>query len=553
MVLAHRQELVWQACDKIRQVTGMVVEVEMGEHKSNANGDLFRRPSVIVSSVQTHITGGDGGGRMGKFDPMEFGLLVIDEAHHAVSPSYRKIIDYYRTNPNLKILGVTATPDRADEEALGQVFQSVAFDYEILDAIRDGWLVPIEQQVVAVEDLDFSAVRTTAGDLNGADLAAVMEQEKVLQGVAGPTIDILGDKRALVFTSSVQHAKTLAEIFNRHKMGMATWVSGKTDKEERRTILKDFQRGKFQIVCNCNVLTEGFDDPGVEAVIMARPTKSRSLYAQMVGRSTRPLPGVVDGPVTPMGRRYAIYTSAKPTCRVIDFAGNAGKHKLMTTADILGGNVSDEAIETAMMNARRTGKPVRMDTELDEEERRIQEERKKAEIARKARLVAKVSYKSNVVDPFNILDVRPIKTRGWDEGKQLSEKQRGMLKRNGIDPDKLPYAQAKQLLNELGRRIDEGLCSYGQAKVLKKHGVDPTNIKFEHASLIIDAIAQNGWHRPDVLPSEPRPMPPVPLPRAPQTSLGDFIMEKMKQEMGVEFVQVGEPEAPVPFDDDVPF
>ena len=100
---------------------------------------------------------------MSKFDPQRFGVLIIDEAHHATSPSYRRVIDYYRTNPALKVLGVTATPDRADEEALGQVFQSVAFDYEVLDAIHDGWLVPIEQQMVHVEGLDYSSIRTTAG------------------------------------------------------------------------------------------------------------------------------------------------------------------------------------------------------------------------------------------------------------------------------------------------------------------------------------------------------------------------------------------------------
>jgi superfamily II DNA or RNA helicase len=153
MVIAHREELIWQAKDKIQRTTGLACEIEMGNFKAQA--DLFGKASVIISTVQTQTSGGDGGGRMGKFDPMQFGVLIIDECHHATSKSYRKIIDYYRTNPDLRILGVTATPDRADEEALGQVFQSVAYDYEILDAINDGWLVPIEQQMVNIEGLDF--------------------------------------------------------------------------------------------------------------------------------------------------------------------------------------------------------------------------------------------------------------------------------------------------------------------------------------------------------------------------------------------------------------
>jgi len=296
LVIAHREELIFQARDKIQRVTGLSADVEMGEYR--AEGGLFGQARVVVSTIQTQCSGGDGGGRMAKFDPQRFGVLIIDEAHHATSPSYRRVIDYYRTNPALKILGVTATPDRADEAALGQVFQSVAFDYEVLDAIHDGWLVPIEQQMVHVEGLDYSSIRTTAGDLNGGDLAAVMEAEKNLQQMASASLAIIGPRRALVFTASVKSAEMTAEIFNRHRAGMASWVCGKTDREERRRVLAGFAAGKVQVVCNCGVLTEGFDDPGVEVVLMGRPTKSRSLYAQMVGRSTRPLPGVVDGPET---------------------------------------------------------------------------------------------------------------------------------------------------------------------------------------------------------------------------------------------------------------
>jgi superfamily II DNA or RNA helicase len=509
MILAHRQELVWQARDKIREFTGLSVEVEMGEHKSSGKNGLFKRATVIVSTIQTHTAGGDGGGRMGKFNPMDFGMLVIDEAHHATSPSYRRVIDYYRTNPALKVLGVTATPDRADEEALGQVFETVAFDYEILNAIRDGWLVPVEQQMVYVDGLDFGAVRTTAGDLNGADLAAIMESEKALHGVAGPSIEIIGQRRAIVFTSSVEHARQLSEIFNRHRTGMAAWVCGGTDQDDRARILSEFKRGKIQVVCNCAVLTEGFDDPGVEVIIMARPTESRALYAQMVGRSTRPLPGVVDGPVTMMARRLAIAKSAKPCCLVVDFVGNSGKHKLMTTADILGGNVSDEAQESAIIKARQSGKPVRMDTSLQEEQE-LAEEREQRRLeseARRARLTVKAKYKSQSVDPFDLLQLRPVKSRGWDKGKVFSEKQAAMLRRNGVDPNAVDYARGKQLLNAIGERIENHLCSIGQMKVLQKYGVD-TNVTFEHAHRIIDAIAANGWHKPAHLP-EPLPTQPA--------------------------------------------
>ena len=497
LVIAHREELIFQARDKIQRVTGLSADVEMGEYR--ADGGLFGASSVVVSTIQTQCSGGDGGGRMSKFDPQRFGVLIIDEAHHATSPSYRRVIDYYRTNPALKVLGVTATPDRADEEALGQVFQSVAFDYEVLDAIHDGWLVPIEQQMVHVEGLDYSSIRTTAGDLNGGDLAAVMEAEKNLQQMASASLTIIGQRRALVFTASVKAAEMTAEIFNRHRAEMAAWVCGKTDRDERRKVLADFAAGKIQVVCNCGVLTEGFDDPGVEVIIMGRPTKSRSLYSQMVGRSTRPLPGVVDGPETAEERKAAIAASAKPSCLVVDFVGNAGKHKLVTSADILGGKVSEEAVELAMTRALKAGGPVKMAGALDEAEAELHEQKRLAEAARRARLVATARFTTQSVDPFDVLHLDPVKPRGWDNVKQLTEKQRSLLAKQGINPDNLSFSEGKQLISEIFRRWDGKLCSFKQAKVLRKYGYG-TEVSFAEASATIDALAKNGWRKPVAAP-----------------------------------------------------
>ena len=498
LVLAHREELIFQARDKIQRVTGLRADVEMGEYR--AEGGLFEAARVIVSTIQTQCSGGDGGGRMAKFDPKRFGVLIIDEAHHATSPSYRRVIDYYRTNPALKVLGVTATPDRADEEALGQVFQSVAFDYEVLDAIHDGWLVPIEQQMVHVEGLDYSSIRTTSGDLNGGDLAAVLEAEKNLQQMTSASLSIIGSRRALVFTASVKAAEMTAEIFNRHRAGMASWVCGKTNKEERRSVLADFASGKVQVVCNCGVLTEGFDDPGVEVVIMGRPTKSRSLYSQMVGRSTRPLPGVVDGPETAEARRAAIAASAKPSCLVVDFVGNAGKHKLVTSADILGGKVSEDALDLALARTLKAGGPVNMTHALDEAEDELKQQREEArlaEAARRARVVATARFTTQAVDPFDVLSLDPVKARGWDKGRQLTDKQRALLAKQGINPDGLSFNQGKQLVAEIFRRWDGKLCSFKQAKILRKYGYG-TDVSFAEASATIDTLAKNGWKRAEV-------------------------------------------------------
>lgn len=495
MVLAHRNELIWQAVRRIEGL-GLDCSVEMADLQADTN--YWNQTPVVVSTIQTQCAGNNGNGRMAHFKPEDFGLVIVDEAHHATSSTWKKTLNYYRQNPELKILGVTATPDRADEEALGQVFQSVAFDYEILDAIKDGYLVPIDQQMVFIENLDFSAIRTTAGDLNNADLAAVMEAEKNLHGIVSSSVDIIKERSAVVFAVSVKQAEMMAEIFNRHRPGMAGWVCGKTPKDERRALLKSFDDGDTQVVVNVGVLTEGWDSPGCEVIIQARPTKSRCLYSQMVGRATRPLPGLVDGLDTPEERRDAIANSVKPSMLVVDFVGNAGKHKLMTTADILGGKVSDEAVERATKKARE-GKAVRMADALEEAEREIAsevEERKRREAARKARIIGRASFSSKFIDPFAAFQLEPVRARGWDTGKSLSEKQRAMLLRHGVNPEEMPVAQARQVLNEMFRRFNNHLATIKQCKLLNQHGYDTRNMTMAEASKLIDVLAKNNWRRP---------------------------------------------------------
>jgi len=498
LVLAHREELIFQAADKIEAVTGAKPDIEMAEMR--ADGAMFGKARVVVSSIQTQCAGRNGDARMKRFDPQEFSLLVVDEAHHATAPTYRRVLEHYGRNPDLKILGVTATPDRHDEEALGQVFDTVAYDYELLDAIHDGWLVPIHQRSVVVDGLDYSGVRTTAGDLNGADLARVMEYEETLHGIAAPTVELAAGRKTLVFAASVAHAERLCEIFNRHSTGCARFVTGTTPKDERRAMLADYAAGKFQMLVNVGVATEGFDEPGIQVVVMARPTKSRALYAQMAGRGTRPLPGLVDGPDAADARRAAIAASAKPACEVIDFVGNSGRHKLITTADILGGNYSDEVVDRARAAAEEAdGAAVDMAELLADAEKDLAEERERA---RRAALRVKARYTSQVVDPFDILHIEPWRERGWDTGRQPSEKMLALLERNGIDTKGLTFTQAKQLVGEIIHRYEERKCSFKQARLLSRYGY-PTDVPFAEASRLIDALAKNNWKRPVDTPAAP--------------------------------------------------
>jgi len=209
---------------------------------------------------------------------------------------------------------------------------------------------------------------------------------------------------------------------------------------------------------------------------------------------------VVDGLPDAEARRAAIAASAKPSALIVDFSGNAGRHKLMTTADILGGKVSDEAIERAIEKAKREGKALNMADELNKAEsdiRREIEERKRRQAARKAHLVAKAKFSTRDINPFDVFQIRPAKSRGWDNGKVISEKMANVVRKMGVDPYSLPYAQARQLCIEQIRRWENKLCTVKQANCLSKHGYETKDMTFTEASKLMDALAKNNWRRPD--------------------------------------------------------
>jgi superfamily II DNA or RNA helicase len=498
--VAHREELLAQAKGCFETHARKRCEIEMGENHAS---EIFPA-DVLLASVQTLTSGRNGARRMHKFSPYDYDLLVIDEVHHATAATYRAVLDYFGTNKDLKVLGLTATPERADEEALGQIFESVAFDYSVIQAINDGWLVPVAQQLVQIQTLDFSHIHTVAGDLAQGELAAVMEEEKNLYGICDAVMRELGDKKAIMFTVSVRQAQLASEILNRYKAGVAEHASGATPKEDRRRIMEDFRSGKFQVLVNCNLVSEGFDVPDAELLVQARPTKSKLLYQQQLGRILRPLPGTVDfthetsdkGLQSPDTRKRAIAQSAKPIATVLDFVGNAGRHKLVRAIDILGGKISPKVRELAERQLLASGKPDRVDQLVIELERKEAEEKHRAEAARKTRLTAKATYTMRTIDPFRAFDLVAPAARGWDTNKALSIKQRGLLMRNGIDADKLSYTQGQQIIGELFRRWNGKLATLKQCNLLKQHGYDTHNMTMDEATLRITALANNGWKRP---------------------------------------------------------
>lgn len=514
LVLAHSEELVWQARAKILQVTGEEPAVEMAEHKAHAA--VWQR-RVVVGTIQTQRA------RMERFDPAEFGAVVIDECHHAAAATYRRVIAHYGKNPGCRILGVTATPDRTDGYALGGVFDSVAYHLPLHEAIGQGWLVPIRQQPIHIHGLDWSGVSVTGGDLNTGEMGDACMVEKVPQEIADTVFREVGPRKAITFVPTVAVANLVAEILNRHRAGCAAAVSGGTPKDERRDILARFARGHLQHLVNCMVLTEGFDDPGVEVVCLARPTKSRALFAQMIGRGTRALPGIVDGPPDAAARRDAIAASRKPSLEVLDLRGNCGRHKLVTAVDLLGGIPlpeldRDEVNREAEAIMERKGRAITVEQAIEEaaqeigdrrrraeEERQERRRKERAEQDRRRHLRAKARYERGaLIDPFDVCDLDTTPQEREPVGRPISQKQREFLERQGVDADALRPADQRKLLNEIFRRMKTGQCSYKQARILARHG-HPTDVSRAEASRIIDTIFTRGRAPVSAAPAQPNP------------------------------------------------
>lgn len=470
MVLAHREELIRQAAEKLHAITGIDPDIEMADQRADINP--YYRSKYVVSSVQTLIAGGESP-RMRRFSPGDFGLLIPDEAHRTPAPTYRRIFDYFRQgNPDIRILGVTATPDRLDGIGLGFLFETVAYEYYIVDAVRDAWLVRPHTCPVDVHGLDYSGVSVSGGDLAQDDVAQA--QAPFLEGITDSMVREAGSLRTLVFatpgyaTENGQRyhvCRQMEAFIEKRRPGQVRRVSQDTPRDERREIVADFAAGRFQFLLNVAVFTEGFDDPGIQCIAMCRPTTSRALYEQMLGRGTRPLPGVVDGVDAASGRRHAIEGSGKPRLLVLDFFGNAGKHKLVHCADVLGGRLPDDIRKRASEKAAESGGDVLglLDAAIAEREAAKQRERD-----RLAARIAAARYTVREVDPFAALEVDEPEAKFWDVNTEPTwEMRNALLNRYGVPKDVvdgLTLRQAGAMVKDLRERKDRGWLGYQLAQ-----------------------------------------------------------------------------------------
>jgi superfamily II DNA or RNA helicase len=320
LIIAHRKELIDQPAERVAGWPNWKPSIG----RVMAAYDECDR-QITVATVQT-LSSQKRLARLlsqGKID-----YLVTDEAHHVNAASYLKLVNQLKTvNPELKHLGVTATPMRADGDGLSRVYEHVAFKVSIADLVKRRWLVKPRGLGIAT-GISLKGVTTRAGDYVSSEVAKRFDTAAGREIVLNAWKEYASDRRTLAFTASVQGAHDLADAFRAEGVS-AEALDGSTSKETREEIIRRFKKGEIQVLCNCQVLTEGFDAPGTSCIIMARPTKSDTLYVQCIGRGLRPADRT-PAPGEPRGRALP-----DEDCLILDFVPET-ERDIVLAGDVLG-------------------------------------------------------------------------------------------------------------------------------------------------------------------------------------------------------------------------
>ncbi len=459
LILAHRGELLDQAADKIRRSTGLASAVEKAE--SSCLGSWYR---VVVGSVQSL----QRPQRLEQFPHDYFGTIVIDEAHHAITDGYRRVLDWF---PEADVLGVTATPDRGDMRNLGEVFGSLAYEYKLTEAIRDGFLCRIMAQTLPLK-LDISTVGMSGGDYAVGELGGALDP--YLDQIAAEMEKHCRDRKTVVFLPLIKTSQKFRDILNAHGFNAAE-VNGQS--ADRAEVLADFEAGKYNVLCNSMLLTEGWDCPSVDCVVVLRPTKVRSLYSQMVGRGTRLFPG-------------------KKDLLLLDFLWLTDRHELCRPADLI---CEDAAVARQMTdNLAAAGCPEDIEEAAQQAGEDVVAQREEAlakqlaeQRRKRARLVDPLQYEMSI-QAEDLTGYVPA--FGWESSPPTAE-QLTALEKLGIQPDGVDSAgKAGLLLDRLAKRRDEGLTTPKQIRRLEFYGFRNVGTwTFEQANHMIQRISANGW------------------------------------------------------------
>lgn len=474
LILAHRGELLDQAADKIGKSTGLGCATEKAEQ--TCLGSWFR---IVVGSVQSMMREK----RLNQFPNDYFNTIIIDEAHHCISDSYQKVLRHF---PDAEVLGVTATPDRGDMQNLGTVFESLAYEYTLPKAIKEGYLSPIKAVTIPLK-IDMSAVGVQAGDFKSGDIATALDP--YLESIAEEMEKYCSNKKTVVFLPLVKTSQKFRDILNNHGFKAAE-VTG--DSKDRAEILEAFDKDQYNVLCNSMLLTEGWDCPSVDCIVVLRPTKVRSLYCQMLGRGTRLSP-----------------ETNKDHLLLLDFLWHTERHELCHPASLI-----CESAEVAQKMTENMEKDAGCVIDIEEAEKTASED----VVAQREEALAKQlsemkRRKKRLVDPLQFeMSIQAedlsgyVPAFGWEMAPP-SDGQKKTLEKLGILPDAIENAgKASKILDRLDKRRREGLTTPKQIRFLESRGFQHVGTwQFETAKNMIDRIAGNGWRVPSgIIPAEYR-------------------------------------------------
>ena len=446
-------------------MTGLDCGLEKGE--ASSWDDYY---PIVVGSIQTMMREK----RLNAFDPREFTAIIVDEAHHALSDSYKTVLEYFDAN----VLGVTATPDRGDRKNLGEVFDSLAYEYTLPKAIKEGYLSPIKAVTIPLK-LDLSGVAIQSGDYKASDVDCALEP--YLFQIAQEMKKYCEKRKTVVFLPLVRTSQKFRDILNEAGFHAAEVNGNSPDREQ---ILKDFDAGKYNVLCNSMLLTEGWDCPSVDCIVVLRPTKVRSLYCQMVGRGTRLCEG-------------------KEDLLLLDFLWHTERHELCRPAHLI--CESEEIAQKMTEQLAEAGGLGKDPIDIEDAEKQACEDVVAQRESALAKQLEEMKHrKRKLVDPLqfemsiqaeDLANYEP--SFGWEMAPP-SAKQVAALEKLGIFPDEIENAgKAKQLLDRLDKRRREGLTTPKQIRFLESKGFQHVGTwQFEAARNLIDRIAANGWRIP---------------------------------------------------------
>lgn len=449
LILAHREELIDQAVDKLHKATGIFAQKEKAEFSASHHAP------VVVASIQTMSR------RLDKWPADHFGLVVCDEAHHAISNSWQRVLKHF--DSSAWILGVTATPDRGDKKNLGKYFENIAVEISLFDLVNQGYLSRIRVQSIPLQ-IDLTRVRQTAGDYNETDLGNALAP--YMRSIAQSVADVAAWRRTLVFLPLIATSKAFAAAFCEAGL-TAEHIDGISP--DRREILDRFARGKCDVLCNAMLLTEGFDDPGIDCVIVLRPTRSRPLYAQMVGRGTRVAP-------------------FKQDLLLLDFLWLHESHSLIRPAHLVAQS-EEIAIEMTKIAEAGGAKQEILDLEGLASEVQVQREKKLQE-----ELAAKAKRKARTIDALEFcLSLHEVGVAEYEPSTEWDSKpptsgQIATLERNGFDMSSIKNrGHASKMMDLIVTRCRMNLATPKQMRLLRQLGHPrPETAGYGEASAYID-------------------------------------------------------------------